>query len=1755
MFYDATFSLGEVLKVKSELKKFNFQFKTIQQSIDVAFEGVKTYDKHVLKWERVLGTMQSADVMSADKAEKLIEAFQNGNKLKISWIHEIDRKIHHFQVDSVIRGEKEGVVKINWNGAAVNVDKKGEIPVEIPSLSNFKMTDARVVQGVNPYVLLQFSDPLLETQNIDGLIHFGSNSVSKYTIEDNEIRVYCDTRLFGEVEVKVDAGVKNIMGYAMKLKSIAMVMFEDLKPAVRLLGKGVILPSSEGLIFPFEAVNLKYVDLKIIKIYENNVSQFLQINDLDGSYEMNRVGKQILKKKMDLSASKAYDPAKWNRFYFDLSTLIKAEPGAIYQVIISFKKKYSTYKCDGETVKEEGLEKIEEDSNVDKEDDSAIRYYGYNEDYEGDEENYNWNERDNPCNAAYYSQYDRKVIRNILASNLGLIGKKGSDGSLVFAVSSLLTTDPITDATIEVYDYQKQIIGTAKTNTDGLASLKVKGVPFLMIAKKDNQRGYLKVAEGNSLSLSMFDVSGDKVQKGIKGFLYGDRGVWRPGDSLYLTFILEDKDKHLPVGHPLVFELLNPMGQITKRLIKTAAENNFYNFSTVTDANSPTGNWTAKVKVGGAEFVQRVKIETVMPNRLKLNLDFGVEKLSKTAGTKAATLTARWLHGAVAKNLKTKVDVVLAQTKTLFPKYSQYNFDDPSLTFKAEPQTILDGRLDEEGKVNVSADIDVNNAAPGMLKANFTCRVFEEGGNSSIDRFTLLYSPYKNYVGMNILGQKRSSDLIYTDTSHTVGIVTVDENGKPVSIKDMEVTVYKLNWRWWWDSNDEDFSNFMNSDSHTPVIQEKVSTVNGVGRWKFRINHPNWGRYFIRIKDPNGHSTGQMVYMDWPGWYGRSDKSEAGAASMLSFTADKDKYKVGETAKLTIPSSANGRAFISIESGTKVLKTFWCKTERGQTNFQFPITADMAPNMYVHISLLQPHGQTINDLPIRLYGIVPVQVEDPATHLAPKIVMADVLRPETKGTITVSETNGKAMTYTIAIVDEGLLDLTRFKTPEPWNTFYAREALGVKTWDIYDYVMGAFGGAVERILSVGGDEDLRGKGGTKAIRFKPMVRYLDPFSLKAGEVKKHVFDIPQYIGSVRAMVVAGDNSGAYGSTEKAVPVRKPLMILATLPRVLGPGEEVSLPVNIFAMENQVKNVSIEVTTNNMFTINGGSTRTVYFKKPGDDLATFNLKVKLMTGIGKVKVVAKSGKETSVFDVELDVRNPNQRQTQVMEAVVEPGKTWSTSYMPIGVIGSNTSVLEVSTIPPINLGERLEYLIHYPYGCIEQTTSSGFPQLYLSDLLQLSAAKKQEIEYNLRATIQRLKTFHLPSGGVSYWQGEGFENDWGTNYAGHFMIEAQKKGFTLPIGFIEGWKRYQKQQTQSWSATTNYHNDLDQAYRLYTLALAGAPELGAMNRLREYAGLRNEGRWRLAAAYQLVGQTEVCKQLIAKSTTKVEKYQELSYTYGSAERDEAMILETLLLMGDKTNASVMAKQVSKNLSTNNWISTQSTAYSLLAMGKYVGKNVLSKGLKFTYKHNVEDMQTVVTSSALSQTNLKQISLNADKVELKNTSDNILNIRFIQTGIPETGKEVAEQKNITMDVKYTTLKGETIDPTSIGQGTDFRVEVTITNPGVRGVYKEMALAQIFPSGWEIHNARMDAGADEANVSVTAAGARYQDIRDDRVYTYYDLQPRETKKFSILLNAAYIGRYYLPSVQTEAMYDATIGARSSGKWVEVKANKVQK
>mgnify|MGYP000947948300 CR=1 FL=1 len=1749
MNYKAKFYLHKLVEVKKELREFDFQFRIIEQSVQLQADELKVYHSNDYSYYSLSGMIVSSDKCSNAQIEQCLIAGMENKSLPVKWQHDEGGTTHRFVLDSIERpATASGTLQLTCNGESMGLDYLRSLTYLVPAKEVFEVISVNLVNEEEPYLLVTFSNPLDPNQSLEGLMNFDNLKETRFIISNNQVLVYPSVKGTGTYLFKIETGVKDGKGRNLKESSEHSIVFSELKPAVRFSGNGNILPSSTNLTVPFECVNLRAVDVSVIKIYENNVLQFLQNNSLEGSSQITQVGKRIIQKRVNLGISNPLDYRVWKKFSLDLSSLFKAEPGAIYRVVLKFRKSYSTYSCLGNSLND----KFEMEEVTPEKDEDELSYFNYYNDdygneysYEDMEEDYHWEDRDNPCKSYYYTAYGRSASRNFLASDLGITFKKGSNNAYFLVANDLLSTEPQAGVELEFYDYQKQLIQRSRTNADGQVYITLPQKPYFLVAKKENQRAYLRLDEASTLPVSMYDVGGESIKKGLKGFIYGERGVWRPGDTLFLNFILEDKLATLPENHPVSFDLLNPQGQLVKHLVSTRGIDGFYAFAIPTDQAAPTGFWNAEVKVGAVKFSKSIRIETIMPNRLKLNVQIGDNRNLQARQVSKGSLHANWLTGAVASNLSANIGLTLKAATTQFTAYPGYQFTDNTIRFESQNLMVFDGKIDADGNATFPVDVKLDANAPGKLQAQFVTKVTEPGGAFSVDRFSMDYSPFDAYVGVKLDSKYRDGKINFTNKEHHVKVVTLNAAGKAISCPNLKLELIKIRWRWWWNQYEDDIWNYANDEYHETSLTKLFSTKNGSADVPITMDDNQWGRYLLKVTDvEGGHSSSQVVFFDWANWMDREgeDNSESKiVANMLSFKTDKESYKTNEEVLLSIPTPKDGRALVTVENGSRVLNAFWVNTQKGTTQFKFKVEPNMAPNVYVHVSLLQPHTRD-NDLPIRLYGVVPVKVDDPETHLHPQIQMPAVLVPEQLATMTVSEEKGKEMAFTIAVVDVGLLDITRFKTPEPHSTFYAKEAHGVKTWDVYDNVIGAFGANLERILSIGGDGSEVNKDGSKANRFKPMVRFFGPYHLNKNEKKTISFKMPMYVGSVRTMVIAG-YKGAYGSIEKTTPVKAPLMVLATLPRVLSVNEEVKLPVSVFGGNKALGPVKISLELNGLLksTI---KTQEVTIGKDQEKLVTFQVKAGTATGVAKAKILASGGGATASFEIELEIRNPNPFQTKANQLFLAPGKSFSELIKGIGVPGSNTGVLELSVIPPVNLETRLDYLINYPHGCIEQTTSQVFAQLFLMDVMDLSSSRKQAIETNIRGGINRLMNFQLSTGGMSYWPGGSYVSDWGTAYAGHFLFSAEKKGYSVPKAFKQNWLKFETNEAQKFVPSPDSRNGGNevQAYRLYVMALSGNPLLGAMNRLREYYALGYEARLLLAEAYLVTGQIQEAQKLL-ESTNKASRPREhYYYTYGSEQREKAIRLQLLCGLNDITSANKELNELCANLCSDSWLSTQSTAFSLFAVYEYIQKFGGNASMQWRCAVNGNEQRSGASRSFVSIP--IDFRNNQAQVDVTNQGKGNLSVRWVNRGKPTAGNEKETAQNIRMQVRYTTMEGAVLDPSNLPQGTDFKMIVTVTHIGTRSSLPNIALSCYIPSGWEIHNERLN----DASESAKSNEYTYQDIRDDKVLTYFDLRAGESKSFTVLLNAAYEGNFYLPACNAEAMYDNSVYANTVGQWIRV-------
>lgn len=1615
-----------------------------------------------------------------------------------------------FTIEAIGRSAQDKPLEIT---ASAPEYKSKTCKLTIPGTADFRVADTRIVSNQdNPYIDVIFSQALDETANLYGLVRLSGVGRYYFTIEDNRLRIFYEDLGTKLLSLEIENGIQSSEGQTLEKKFETEFSSSEKNPQVEFVSKGCIVPEASQLKIPFKAQNLWAVDFSVVRIYEDNILGFLQDNDLSEDDYLRRSGRLIAKGTLRLDQDKSLDLKQSNGFTLDLTRTIKEEPGAIYRVNLSFSKEYSLYNKDVRSIPNSPKTSFQTPSEEDEAVwDQAEAWY-YEDRYNWRE--YNWEERDDPSKASYYMQSFCSQSINILSSDIGLIAKSAGNGKIWIAAADLLTAEPLAGASIEVFDFQRQKIGNGRTSRDGLVRIETTHKPFAVVARKGKRKAYLKVTEGTQKALGRFDVGGATVTKGLNGFVYSERGVWRPGDTLHLSLMVFDRNKSVPNNHPVTLEIYSPQGQFYHKAVNSEGTDGIYCFEVPTSAGDPTGSYNAYFKLGGATFHKSLPIETIKPNRLKIDA-----KIAPLSSGKASSveISSSWLTGIPAAALKASIEMSLSPSTKSLKK--GYIFSDPTKTFDGKTIAFDCGTLDSKGHLRTSLTPPAAKDAPGLLRANIVTKVFEPGGDASINSSAVDYSPYSAYVGLKFPGGE--NNCYETDKDLCFKVLVLDQNARKVLGHTLEYSIYKLSWSWWWENRSEDFDSFVNSSCAEPVEEGFLQAADGTAELSFKVEYPDWGRFLVLVKDPlSGHASGGIIYVNYPQWRGRSDKEDPDGVALLSFSTDKQSYKVGETMSVFIPAPVGSHALVSLENGSEVLSESFVEGQGDQTLFKAKISEQMAPNFYVHVSLLQPHSQTANNLPIRMYGVRNINVSNEHTHLQPVIGVPSQVQPQEPFNIKVSEASGKSMSYTIAIVDEGLLDITSFKTPDPWKTMYAKEALGVRTWDLYDYVAGAFTGRFSPLSATGGDENIS-KDKVKESRFNPVVKFLGPFTLKKGTAV-HSVKLPMYVGSVRVMVVAGSSEGLFGKAERSLPVRSPLMILPTAPRSLGCGESTTIPVNVFTSEQTEGPVTIRASVQGPGRIIGEPAFTI----AGSGVVRFNIKASPeKEGTLQVNISATAGKKTVKERIALDVSNPNPVVVTSESKMISAGETvnmiWNST-------GSLSAELSLSGFPTLDLNGAFKFVRDYPYLCTEQLSSRGIFLVYALDLLPEKDA--ETARQLIPGILRHLYSRQLPDGGFAYWDSDSVPNEWASSLAGQLLSEAAARGFEVEAGVLGRWRSFQRKCSTDFRSESG--DALTQAYRLYTLALAGDADEAAMNRLKALENLPARAAWRLAAAYALCGKKTVSQDLIRTLDTSCTGSD--PRTFGSPLRDKAMMMESLLLSGDLSGAVEQCRDVAQGISAEGF-TTQTAAWCCVAvsrLSKLMDKGILESEI---------DGVPLKNASGFYSTSLKTSKA---RISISNRGKGPI-YACISTGSKPAFGTITESSSrggLKVERSFVDMSGGSLSVGSLEQGTSFYEKIEVVNSSLLAL-KNLALSAALPSGWEVFNERIYGYSSYAD-----SPCEYKDVRDSRVDWFFDLGAGESKTFYIRLQASYEGSYVLPSVSCTAMYDPHVAAYSESALTRV-------
>lgn len=1675
----------------------------------------------------VEGVLSLSHPANETQNEKLVTAKLDGKKLRLHLAVVARGRQIEYRSSSFAYSQKKQNFVVEWDGQSLGIKQSGRFELEIPEKSQFRLTQLEAIAQAEPLIRIRLSQPPMAGQDIKSMIQLDPDPGFNLSTDNNLLKLSLPENFSGSLRMQIAPGLRSLSGIVMDQAFDTTLSFSELLPAVRLLNASTII-SGSNMMLPFQTIGLRAVDVQVVKVFGNNMLRLLQTNNLDGSYDLRLVGRVIAREQMVFAAADEASLMSWQNRAIDLSRLITKDQSSLYRVYITFRKDYAVLPCRGGTT---ALNNPPGALTT-----AELRQWGADYYYQPDyyyPDNFQWEERDNPCHESYYYN-ERFAGKSLFYTRLGIIAKRAQESNeFKLYVTDLLTGMPVNDATVELYDFQLQRMARAKTDADGHVVLGQQMVDaWMAVATHGNNTTYLKLDGSQMQPLGRFDVEGVKPSSGMKGFVFTERGVYRPGDTIFAGFILENNN--LPKDHPIVLELSDARNRPAGRQTLSFGDSKLVRFSIPTQAEAPTGIWTAKITAGNASFSKRIRVETIVPNRLKINFTPENKRFTPEEIDLDIALTVNWLHGDPASGQRVVVEQTVSDMPLKFSGLDGFSFTNSTLEKRsAEKIQLAEGLTDASGRLEFRLKHPPSGHFRGLRGINLEVRAYEPGGAFSVATNSYLSDTYGHYIGVKAPVDDKVGYLEQNQT-HQFKVLRVNSKGKAEGESVLDYEVFKINNYWWWSGDGSTRAAYVNTSDATLVDKGRLLLKEGQGSISWKPGRYDWGEYILIVGEPGGHSASVQFSVYSGG--SQTDGRKPAGASQLRISTDKSSYKVGDKAILSFEAPSGGRLLLSLENGSRQIAWRWINTTKGLNRVEIPLKPEHSPNVYAHLSLLQPLGQVENDMPVRLYGIVNLMVENPQRRLLPQLEVPTTSEAGKPFTVGVSEKQGQPMSYMLAIVDEGLLDLTDFRTPDPHAFLNQREALGVSTWDMFEQVLGAFGGRLEQVMAVGGDENLPKRERARQQRFKPVVFVKGPFNLEAGKSAAHTITINNYTGAVRVMLVAAGNTGT-GSATQSMKVKNELMLLATAPRLARINDEMLIPVTVFTELKNTANITVKLRTEGMLQVIGEAQKVISAKGKGEQMVFFKVKAK-SEGTGRMVCTAESGALLAKHEIEMSVENPFPRQYYVDQKLVEPGKSIVFKPDCPGSEGRK-AWLEVSNLPDIGLSLRLAELLQYPYGCTEQVATQGLAMLYVPSLLKPGSEELKQYERAMNSAIRQLENRITAEGRIIYWPGPNYIHEWAEVFAAHFLIAANKENRYAGGSLLQRVIGVQERLAQGWSAWQAGPDEyLVQAYRLYMLSLAGKPVMNAMNRLRELPKLDASSARMLALAYAMAGQRQAARELGLGLNNRPEPTNQYStINLGSPVRDRSLQILTLTVLGEEAMALNQLQQLA-NDTRNAGLNTQESAWLMLAWQQIASKNPL-RG-KASYQLSGKNNNQISLQQAIQRHNLDPA---AQSIEVKNSGEQALLFTLTSSALGEETNTVATSKGLELQVQYTYPDGRQVTAAGIRQGETALMNVTVANLSGRKI-EFLALQSIIPAGWEILNSQTP-----GNAMQSTASSEFTDVRDDRVINYFSIEPAMKRSFVHRISATYAGSYVYPGVFCQALYEPSVEASTGARRINVK------
>lgn len=1322
--------------------------------------------------------------------------------------------------------------------------------------------------------------------------------------------------------------------------------------------------------------------------------------------------------------------------------------------------------------------------------------------------------------------------RFISLSDLGLIAKEGKDKLVVFA-NSLKTAQAQGGVNIVAYGQNNQVLGNATTNSEGVAEItytrkEFSGFrPAMIVARTAEDFTYLPF-NSTRVNTSRFEVGGKRSNStGLDAFIYPERDIYRPGETIHFSVILRDQQWRSPGELPVKMKFLQPNGKELKTFRKTLNAEGSLEAEVALATEAITGSYTLEVYTSNDVLLgsQTFSIEEFVPDRIKVETK--LDKPFLVPGQSGVlAINAMNFFGPPAANRNYEYEVQVKQ-KAFKPKdLARYNFQVQNTAIRFE-NVLNQGTTNESGNATETYSVPESFSNTGVLQADFYTTVFDETGRP-VSRLTKadIYTQ-KIYLGIGSdgywyypLNQPIQFPLAAVDREEKLGSGMAD------------IKVIKHEYRTVLTKNGDYFR--YESQQDDKLVSEQTLTVNGKSTvYSFVPRTP--GNYEIRVSLPGASSYVSRSFYSYGNWGGDLSSFEVDNEGNIDIELDKSSYATGESVKALFKTPFDGRMLVTLETDHLVSYQY-VNVEKRNASLDLAIKPEHLPNVFITATLIKPHEAS--DIPLTVaHGFQNVRVEEKGRKMELSIAAAKSSRSRSRQQVTVKAAPGSLVT--LAAVDNGVLQVSGFKTPDPYNYFYAPRALEVTAYDLYPLL---FPELRARLSSTGGDGELNMNKRTNPMPAKrvKLVSYWSGIrTANTNGEAQFEFDVPQFSGEIRLMAVAYKNN-QFGSKESAMTIADPIVVSTALPRFLSPKDTVAVPVTITNTTAKSSTVTAKISAKGPVKVVGVASQQVSLNANSEGIALFQVVADPAIALAKVQVEVNGMGEKFTEENEIGVRPAAPLQIQTGSGVINGGATQRISLASTGFIpGTQQYQLVVSRSPALELGKQLRYLVQYPYGCTEQSVSAAFPQLYYNDLLEQMEGKGKAgtaSASNVNEAIRKIRLRQLYNGGVTLWDGEGAENWWTSVYAAHFLLEARKAGFEVDKNTLDPLLNFINARLRSRTTITYYYNQKEQkkiapkevAYSLYVLALAGKPNVAVMNYYKANPQLLSlDSRYLLSVSYAVAGDKSRFKEILPGSFTGEVAVAQTGGSFYSDIRDEAVSLNALI-DADPSNPQipVMAKHVADLLKNRSWFSTQECAFSFVALGK------LAKAAnEATVTAEIKVNGAVAGTSNGRTLRLGSDQLKGGTVDIQTKGSGRLYYYWQSEGISQTGDYIEEDKFIRVRKSFFDRTGKLITGNTFRQNDLVVVRITLEK-SYGGAVDNIVVTDLLPAGFEIENPRTKE-IPGMNWIKDAGTPTALDVRDDRINLFLDLNTNK-QVYYYAVRAVSPGVYRMGPVSADAMYN---------------------